>query len=165
MTLSPLIANSRAQLEPMIPDPTRATFFGRGGFFKTRLFLSVRPYLEVIGARWWTEGSRPRHVYLRVSRLNPRSSPMKIAILGTGNVGSHLSSVLVKLGHEVMMGFRTADNARAVEWTRMTGPRASHGTFADAAAFGEVVFNCTAGSASLEALKMAGAQNLKGKVL
>ncbi|MCE9539400.1 MAG: NADP oxidoreductase, partial [Bacteroidetes bacterium] len=38
-------------------------------------------------------------------------------------------------------------------------------TFADAASFGEIVFNCTAGGASLEALKLAGANNLKGKIL
>ena len=46
-----------------------------------------------------------------------------------------------------------------------SGPKASQGTFADAASFGEIVFNCTAGAVSLEALKLAGAENLKGKVL
>jgi 8-hydroxy-5-deazaflavin:NADPH oxidoreductase len=90
---------------------------------------------------------------------------MKIAILGTGDVGSHLASSLVGLGHEVKMGSRTAENAKATEWVRATGPKASHGTFADAASFGEIVFNCTAGVVSVEALKMAGAQNLKGKIL
>jgi predicted dinucleotide-binding enzyme len=63
------------------------------------------------------------------------------------------------------MGSRTAENAKATEWVRATGPKASHGTFADAASFGEIVFNCTAGAVSLEALRMAGAQNLKGKIL
>ncbi len=45
------------------------------------------------------------------------------------------------------------------------GPKASEGTFADAAAFGELVFNCTAGEHSIAALKKAGAANLAGKVL
>ena len=63
------------------------------------------------------------------------------------------------------MGSRTSDNADATEWARESGPRASHGTFADAASFGEIVFNCTAGAISLEALRMAGAENLNGKVL
>ena len=90
---------------------------------------------------------------------------MKIAILGTGMVGETLGSKLVALGHEVRMGSRTANNEKAVAWTRKEGPRASHGTFADAAAFAELVFNCTAGTASLEALKLAGARNLNGKVL
>ena len=90
---------------------------------------------------------------------------MKIAILGTGDVGSHLASSFVDLGHDAMIGSRTAENASATEWARSKGPRASHGTFADAAAFGELVFNCTAGAISLEALKMAGSQNLRDKVL
>jgi len=72
---------------------------------------------------------------------------------------------MVSLGHEVKMGSRTAQNANAAEWTKANGPRASAGTFADAAKFGEVVFNCTAGSVSLEALKQAGSKNLGGKVL
>jgi len=72
---------------------------------------------------------------------------------------------LVALGHDVKMGSRTAKNAKAAEWTKANGPRASAGTFADAAKFGEVVFNCTAGSVSLEALKQAGGKNLGGKVL
>lgn len=90
---------------------------------------------------------------------------MQIGVLGTGNVGGRLGSKLVALGHEVKMGSRTAGNAKAVEWARANGPSASVGTFAEAAKFGEVVFNCTAGSASLEALKQAGVKNLGGKVL
>ncbi|HPD54174.1 MAG TPA: NADP oxidoreductase, partial [Bacteroidia bacterium] len=42
--------------------------------------------------------------------------------------------------------------------------KASAGTFADAAAFGEIIFNCTKGEASLDALKLAGAA-LDGKIL
>ncbi|HUK75756.1 MAG TPA: NAD(P)-binding domain-containing protein [Nitrososphaerales archaeon] len=90
---------------------------------------------------------------------------MRVGVLGTGDVGGRLGSKLVSLGHEVKMGSRTAQNAKAAEWTKGNGSRASAGTFADAAKFGEVVFNCTAGSASLEALKLAGAKNLTGKVL
>ena len=45
------------------------------------------------------------------------------------------------------------------------GPKASEGTFADAAAFGELVFNCTAGEHSIAALEQAGAANLARKVL
>ena len=90
---------------------------------------------------------------------------MRIGVLGTGVVGSRLGSKLVALGHDVKMGSRTANNAKAAEWTKANGPRASAGTFADAANFGEVVFNCTPGLVSLEALKQAGGKNLGGKVL
>jgi hypothetical protein len=80
-------------------------------------------------------------------------------------VGSTLASKLVELGHEVRMGSRDAGNERAREWASAAGERASTGTFADAASFGELVFNCTAGAASLEALEQAGDDAVNGKVL
>ncbi|HEY5983862.1 MAG TPA: NAD(P)-binding domain-containing protein [Anaerolineales bacterium] len=90
---------------------------------------------------------------------------MRIGVLGTGVVGQTIGSKLVHLGHEVMMGSRDAANPTAITWSKKEGPRASFGTFANAAGFGEIVFNCTLGSASLEALRQAGAENLDGKIL
>ena len=63
------------------------------------------------------------------------------------------------------MGSRTAGNEAATAWASDAGESAAHGTFADAADFGEVVFNCTAGEASLDALQAAGAESLAAKVL
>lgn len=90
---------------------------------------------------------------------------MKIGVLGTGIMGQTIGSRLVQLGHDVMMGSRDAANPKAIMWAKNEGHHASFGTFANAASFAEVLFNCTLGSASLEALRQAGAQNLKGKVL
>jgi len=90
---------------------------------------------------------------------------VKLGVLGTGIVGKTIATKLVQLGHEVKMGSRTAGNEKAVEWAKANGAKASNGTFAEAAEFGEIIFNCTAGTASLEALKLAGARNLKGKIL
>ena len=90
---------------------------------------------------------------------------MRIGILGTGDVGGRLGTKLVSLGNDVRMGSRTAPNPKAAGWAKANGRKASAGTFMDAAEFGEVVFNCTAGAVSLEALKLAGAKNLIGKVL
>jgi len=90
---------------------------------------------------------------------------MKVGIIGTGMVGATLGSKLIQLGHDVKMGSRTANNEKAVEWAKQNGSHASFGTFADAASFGEIVFNCTAGTVSLAALNSAGASNLRGKVL
>ena len=90
---------------------------------------------------------------------------MKIGIFGTGMVGSTIGTKLVQLGHEVKMGSRTPDNPKAVEWTNANGAKASHGTFADAAVFGEMLFNCTTGLNSIDALKLAGEKNMNGKVL
>jgi len=66
-------------------------------------------------------------------------------------VGNAIASRLVGLGHEVQMGSREAGNEKAREWVLGAGPNASEGTFADAAAFGELVFNCTAGEHSVAA--------------
>lgn len=90
---------------------------------------------------------------------------MRIGILGTGVVGSTLGTALARRGNEVKMGSRTSGNPAAEEWAQTSGRGASHGSFADAAQFGEIVFNCTAGVASLDALEMAGADNLRGKIL
>lgn len=90
---------------------------------------------------------------------------MNIGVLGTGMVGSAIATKLVQLGYSVKMGSRTATNPKASDWAKANGANASHGTFADAAASGEIVFNCTAGMASLEALDLAGSNNLRGKLL
>ncbi len=90
---------------------------------------------------------------------------MKFGVLGTGMVGQTLAGKLVSLGHEVMMGSREVNNEKAVAWAEEAGDQGQQGNFADAAAFGEVVVNATAGVASLDALKAAGADNLSGKVL
>lgn len=90
---------------------------------------------------------------------------MKYGVLGTGDVAQTIASKLVELGHEVMMGSRTANNEKAVAWAAANGGKASCGTFADAAAFGERVFNCVQGIHAIEALEAAGKDNLKGKIL
>jgi 8-hydroxy-5-deazaflavin:NADPH oxidoreductase len=76
---------------------------------------------------------------------------MRIGVLGTGMVGRAISGKLAELGHDVQVGSRTAGEGTVA--------------FADAAAHGELVFNCTSGAASLEALAAAGEPNLAGKLL
>jgi predicted dinucleotide-binding enzyme len=90
---------------------------------------------------------------------------MRIAVLGTGSVGRRIAGKLVELGHEVTMGSRSADNEALREWVEAAGEGAAGGTFAEAAAAAELVFNCTSGQASLDALGAAGAETLAGKVL
>jgi 8-hydroxy-5-deazaflavin:NADPH oxidoreductase len=90
---------------------------------------------------------------------------MKIAVLGTGMVGNAIASKLVETGHQVMMGSRSANSQAGQAWLRSVAGKAQIGTFADAAAFGEIVFDCTNGANSLTALRQAGAGNLRGKIL
>src|SRR5262245_38353484 len=90
---------------------------------------------------------------------------MKVRIRGSGMVGVAMADMLVAVGHEVRMGSRDAANEKAAAWAKQAGARASHGSFADAAAFGELLFNCTQGAGSIPALEAAGAANLRGKIL
>ena len=90
---------------------------------------------------------------------------MKYGVLGTGDVAHVIATKLIELGHEVMMGSRTAANEKAVKWAQEHGEKAKYGTFANAAAFGERVFNCVQGIHALEALEAAGLDNLNGKIL
>ncbi len=66
-------------------------------------------------------------------------------------VGNTLATKLRELGHDVEIGSRSAGDDAV--------------PFAEAAGHGELVFNCTAGTASLEALDAADSENLAGKVL
>jgi 8-hydroxy-5-deazaflavin:NADPH oxidoreductase len=90
---------------------------------------------------------------------------MQIGILGSGVTAQTIGSRLVQLGHEVMLGSREEAKPSSVVWARDAGQHALYGTFMNAAAFGEIIFNCTLGIASMDALQMAGAENLKGKIL
>jgi hypothetical protein len=101
---------------------------------------------------------------------------MRFGIMGTGVVGQTLAAKLVELGHQVMIGTRDAAETRARtgpgrygepplgDWLRQN-PEVQLGSFAQAAAFGDVIVNATAGVGSLDALRAAGAADLEGKVL
>ena len=101
---------------------------------------------------------------------------MKIAIIGTGVVGKTIASKLVELSHNVMIGTRNVSEKMAStekdiygnppfsEWLK-SNSKVRLGSFAEAAAFGELVVNATNGGNSVTALILAGAKNLAGKVL
>ncbi len=90
---------------------------------------------------------------------------MKIGVLGTGVVGNTIGTRLIQLGYEVKMGSRSATNEKAAAWVKANGSKASQGTFADAASFGEIVFLCTKGDATLDIVRLAGTTNMSGKVV
>lgn len=90
---------------------------------------------------------------------------VRFGILGTGVVGQTIGGKLVSLGHEVKLGSRTTTNEKAAKWVAEHGALASQGSFAEAASYGEIVFNCTSGMVSLDVLQSAGSSNLAGKIL
>jgi predicted dinucleotide-binding enzyme len=101
---------------------------------------------------------------------------MKIGILGTGMVGQALAGKLSELGHDVVVGTRdvtatlanTKPNAMGLPpysiWQKQH-PKVRLATFAEAAAHGSVLFNCTSGTAVLDILKSVGEKNVNGKIL
>jgi predicted dinucleotide-binding enzyme len=101
---------------------------------------------------------------------------VRLGILGTGVVAKTIASRLAGLGHEVMVGTRDPDETLSRTEPDAYGnppfsawqeehPEVRLGTFGEAAAHGEMVVNATAGAVSLEALELAGEDNLNGKIL
>lgn len=90
---------------------------------------------------------------------------MNVGVLGTGEVGRALGSAMIALGHNVKMGSRESTNPKMLEWVGKSGAHASGGTFLEAAKFGEIVFLCTLWTGTENALKLAGTENLAGKVV
>ena len=101
---------------------------------------------------------------------------MRFGFLGSGIVGRTIGARFVELGHDVTIGTRDVASTLARAEPDVYGnppfnvwqqqhPQLRLGTFADATAFGAVVVNATNGAASLEALSLAGAANLDGKLL
>ncbi len=90
---------------------------------------------------------------------------MRIGILGTGDVGKALANAFLALGHDVKMGSREPANPKATAWATEAGSKASAGTFADAAEFGELVVLATLGAAADSVLRAAGPDRLAGKIV
>jgi 8-hydroxy-5-deazaflavin:NADPH oxidoreductase len=90
---------------------------------------------------------------------------MKVGILGSGDVAKSLAKGFVAIGDTVKLGTRTPSNPVLLGWASEQGGKISVGTFAEAAAFGEIGVLATLGSAGAEAVKAAGPAHFDGKVL
>lgn len=87
----------------------------------------------------------------------------KVGIIGSGVVGKTLAGGFLKHGYEVRRG--TREPAKLVEWKAKADPKASVGTFAEAAAFGSLVVLATKGTASEAAVRLADPAHLAGKTV
>jgi 8-hydroxy-5-deazaflavin:NADPH oxidoreductase len=90
---------------------------------------------------------------------------MKIGIIGSGMVAQQLGLGFLKQRHEVKLG--TRNSAKLDQWQKQAGEGASVGSFEDAAKFGEIAVIATLwrDGATQEAIRLAGAKNLAGKVV
>src|SRR6516225_7701784 len=87
----------------------------------------------------------------------------RIGVLGSGNVGTVLANGFLRHGHEVMRGSR--DPVKLGDWLAKAGPSARTGTFAETAAWGEIVVLAVKGEAAESVLDLASAEALAGKVV
>jgi 8-hydroxy-5-deazaflavin:NADPH oxidoreductase len=87
---------------------------------------------------------------------------MKVGVLGSGDVAKTLAGGFLKHGHQVKIGSRSP--AKLTDWSG-ANPGSMTGTFAEAAQFGEIVVLAVKGNRAAEALSLAGAQNLAGKMV
>jgi len=88
---------------------------------------------------------------------------VKIGVLGSGDVGRVLGAGFAGLGHAVMLGTRDPAKGPVTAWVQATGENASAGTFAEAAAFGEVLVLAVAGSAVEDVARLAGPERCADK--
>jgi predicted dinucleotide-binding enzyme len=88
---------------------------------------------------------------------------VKIGVLGSGVVGQTLDSGFIRHGYEVMVGTRNPGSL--AEREAQAGGRRRVGSFTESAAFGEILVLAVKGTAARSALDMAGAENLRGKIV
>jgi 8-hydroxy-5-deazaflavin:NADPH oxidoreductase len=85
---------------------------------------------------------------------------MKVGVIGSGVVAQALGAGFLKHGHEVALG--TRDPMKLKDWAAKHKGAAIK-SFAESAAFGDVVVLAVAGDVALEAVKLAG--GLAGKTV
>jgi 8-hydroxy-5-deazaflavin:NADPH oxidoreductase len=89
---------------------------------------------------------------------------MKVGIIGSGQVGQVLATAFMKEGHEAMIGTRDLAKEAIVQW-KANNPAGQIGSFAQAAAFGELIVLAAQGDAAQDAVAQAGINNLAGKTV
>ena len=89
---------------------------------------------------------------------------MKVGIIGSGIVATTLGKAFLTEGNEVMLGSRDPKKDSLAKW-KSQNPGTKTGSFADAAAFGELLVLATAGHGARQALEAGGLKNLEGKTI
>ena len=88
---------------------------------------------------------------------------MKIGVLGAGPAGRTLARGFLERGHPVMIGSRSP--AKLEDWQVAEGRGVRSGTYAETAAFADLVVLSVLGTAAEDVLRSAGPDRLTGKVV
>ena len=89
-------------------------------------------------------------------------SPMKIGIIGSGNIGSTLGTLWAQAGHQVLFSSRHPEKLQPL--VEKVGPRARAGTVQEAIAFGDVILIAVP-YGSMPQISKDYAKDLAGKVV
>jgi predicted dinucleotide-binding enzyme len=89
--------------------------------------------------------------------------PLRVGVLGSGEVGRRLAEGFAGRGHDVMIGSRSGPNDDLAAWARGAG--VGTGTFAETAEHGDLVVLAVLGVAAVEAIDQAGRERFAGKVV
>jgi predicted dinucleotide-binding enzyme len=89
------------------------------------------------------------------------SAPKRFGVLGSGDVGQVLATGLAAAGYDVRIASRTP--GKLAGFSKKSGIPAA--TFPDVAAWAEALVLSVKGTAALEAIELAGPQNLVGKLV
>jgi 8-hydroxy-5-deazaflavin:NADPH oxidoreductase len=87
----------------------------------------------------------------------------KIGIIGSGNVAKALAAGFLDHGYDVMLG--TRDESKLSTWISPSGKKPHVGKMHEAAQFGELNVLAVKGAVAIEAIHLAGRENLSGKIL
>ncbi len=90
---------------------------------------------------------------------------MRIGVLGSGAVGQALGKGFADKGHDVKIGTRDPGQEKIKAWVAKTGTRASAGSYAEAAAFGELLVLATPWSGTENAITLSEKKNFAGKAV
>ena len=86
----------------------------------------------------------------------------KIGVIGSGQVARVLAAGFAKHGHSVMIGSR--DVQKLIDWKKQSKTKIDTGSFAEAAAFGDLVVLAVKGTAAVQLVKSL-AIPLTGKIV
>ena len=90
---------------------------------------------------------------------------IRVGVLGSGEVGRRLAQAFRSRGHDVVIGTRGPDKPELSEWLAGDGVGVAVGTFAQAAAHGELLVLAVLGNAAEQAIDDAGRASFGGKVV
>ena len=89
---------------------------------------------------------------------------LKIGVLGSGVVGQMLAKAFLMEGHEVMLGSRNTRKDQMLQW-KEDHKKGNIGTYAETAAFGDLLVLATKGSVIEDVVNEGGRENFSNKTV